>query len=65
MFADPDTYTAKKGDDRQGTGVRGKRMNRGESKYLWVMSVSEVCSQSLRLGSGVSISEFKKLWNRK
>jgi len=54
----------KKGDDRQ-RRAQGKRMNWGESKYLWVMNVSEVCRQSSQFESDVSISEFKKLWNRK
>jgi len=54
MFASPNTRRKRKRNPR---GIRGKRMNRRESKYLWVMSVSEVCSQSSWFGSDVSISE--------
>lgn len=53
MFASPNTRRKREIPE----GTWGKRMNRRESKYLWVMSVSEVCNQSSRFGSDVSISE--------
>jgi len=51
MFADPDTYTAKKGDDRQGTGETDES---GREQIL----MSYECLGSLQSVVAIGIGRF-------